>query len=63
MSTMMILYGVLVLALTFLMGNKLRKAKWTISGQMWIIGGILYWLIEHQQEVEQSSKLFYPLGG
>ena len=58
----MILYGVLVLALTFLIGSEVRQAKWTISGQMWVIGGILYWLIEHQHKVEETSKLFYPLG-
>ena len=52
MSTVMIFYGVLAIALTFLVNDKVRNAKWTIVGQMWIIGGILYWLIEHQHKVE-----------
>ena len=52
----MISFGVLVLALTFLMGNPHRKTKWTITGQLWVVGGILYWLIENKMAVEEATR-------
>lgn len=58
MSIVMLMFGVLCMLSTNLMYDSVRNAKWSIIGHLWVIGGILYWLIEHSKEVIEPVRMW-----
>ena len=50
MSVLMLFYGVACMSATFLMSNSVRNAKWSVIGHIWVVAGILYWLIADKEK-------------